>query len=301
MILPSGAGIVTRFAPSPTGHLHLGHAYSALLGYRAARDNAGRFLLRIEDIDRARCRAEFETAIYEDLAWLGLQWEQPVRRQSDHFDDYRAALARLDALGVLYPCFCSRKDIAAAASAPHPGREAAGETALYPGTCRRLDPDLAAARKAAGDPFALRLDVAKALSRTGRLTFWDATPSDAAPSDAALDGWSEIRAEPERLGDVVLGRRDVPASYHLCATLDDHLQGVTLVIRGEDLRPATHVHRLLQALLGLATPCYRHHLLLTNESGERLSKRDGAVALRSLRAKGMSAGAVRAMAGFDDA
>jgi len=291
MILPSGAGIVTRFAPSPTGHLHLGHAYSALLGFLTAQgspgQSGGRFLLRIEDIDRARCRAEFETDLIEDLAWLGLQWEQPVRRQSDHFDDYRAALARLESLGVLYPCFCSRKDIAAAASAPH-----AGETAIYPGTCRALHPDLAVARKAKGDPFALRLDIAKALTRTGPLTFWDAEPEN---------GWREIPAAPERLGDVVLDRRDTPASYHLCATLDDHLQGITLVIRGEDLKPATHIHRLLQALLGLASPCYRHHVLLTNESGERLSKRDGAVTLRSLRANGMSAGAVRAMAGFPDA
>jgi glutamyl-Q tRNA(Asp) synthetase len=288
MILPSGAGIVTRFAPSPTGHLHLGHAHSALLGHRMARESGGRFLLRIEDIDRSRCRPEFEAAIYEDLAWLGLDWERPVRRQSDHFDDYRAAVARLESLGVLYPCFCSRKDIAAAASAPH-----AGEAALYPGTCRGLDPDLAAARKARGDPFALRLDVAKAVERTGRLTFRD--------WDADAGAWQEVPAAPEHFGDVVLGRRDVPASYHLCATLDDGLQGITLVIRGEDLRPATHIHRLLQALLGLATPCYRHHLLLTNESGERLSKRDGAVTLRRLRADGMGAAAVRAMAGFDDA
>ena len=245
-------------------------------------------MLRIEDIDRARCRAEFEADLYDDLAWLGLDWERPVRRQSDHFDDYRAALARLEAMGVLYPCFCSRKDIAAATSAPH-----AGEMAIYPGTCRDLHPDLAAARKARGDPFALRLNVAKALQRTGLLTFWDAERDNT--------GWIEIFAEPERLGDVVLARRDAPASYHLCATLDDHLQGITLVIRGEDLRSAAHIHRLLQALLGLATPCYRHHVLLVNESGERLSKRDGAVTLRSLRANGMSAGAVRAMAGFPDA
>jgi glutamyl-Q tRNA(Asp) synthetase len=290
------AEIVTRFAPSPTGHLHLGHAYSALLGWRAARDAAGesggRFLLRIEDIDRARCRPEFEAAIFEDLAWLGLDWEQPVRRQSEHFADYRAALDRLDALGVLYPCFCSRKDIAAAASAPHES-----DTPIYPGTCRSLDPALAAKRKAAGDAFALRLDVAKAMSRTGPLAFFDAEPDD-------CGSWlteREIRAEPERLGDAVLGRRDAPASYHLCATLDDHLQGVTLVIRGVDLRPATHLHRLLQALLDLATPRYRHHLLLTNERGERLSKRDGAASLRGLRAEGKNAGMVRAMAGFPNA
>jgi glutamyl-Q tRNA(Asp) synthetase len=297
MRLPSGAPIVTRFAPSPTGHLHLGHAHSALLGWRTARASGGCFLLRIEDIDRGRCRAEFETALTEDLAWLGLDWEQPVRRQSDHFDDYRAALARLEAMGLVYPCFCSRKDIAAAASAPHPHDRAEdgseGETVIYPGTCRHLDPAEAAARKAAGAPFALRLDVAKAAAKAGQLTFPDA---DVTPHSAGA--FVDTPARPERFGDVVLGRRDAPASYHLCATLDDHLQGVTLVIRGQDLRPATHVHRLLQALLGLATPFYRHHVLLTNESGERLSKRDGAVSLRSLRARGLSAEAVCAMAGF---
>jgi glutamyl-Q tRNA(Asp) synthetase len=292
MILPTGAGTVTRFAPSPTGHLHLGHAHSALLAFRAARQSGGRFLLRIEDIDRARCRAEFEAAILDDLAWLGLAWEQPVRRQSEHFPDYRAALERLRRAGVLYPCFCSRKDIAAAASAPH-----AGDTILYPGTCRNLDPDLAAARIARGDPYALRLNVARAIERTGPLRFWEAEPQD--PESQPV--WREAEARPERFGDVVLGRRDVPASYHLCATLDDGLQGITLVIRGEDLRPAAHLHRLLQALLGLATPCYRHHVLLTDESGERLSKRGGAASLRSLRTSGTNASMVRAMAGFPDA
>jgi glutamyl-Q tRNA(Asp) synthetase len=304
MILPLGAEIVTRFAPSPTGYLHLGHAHSALLGWQTARRPAnplslpGRFLLRIEDIDRGRCRPEFTAAIAEDLSWLGIAWDGAVRRQSEHFDDYRAALAELDAMDVLYPCFCSRRDIAAAASAPQGDAQGeAHEAALYPGTCRHLDPDLAAERKAAGAPFALRLDVAKATARTGPVTFCDAEP---APAEAGIM-WREIPAEPERLGDVVLARRDIPASYHLCATLDDHLQGITLVIRGEDLRPATHIHRLLQALLGLATPYYRHHLLLTNEAGARLSKRDGAVALRALREQGLSAGAVRAMAGFPDA
>jgi glutamyl-Q tRNA(Asp) synthetase len=291
MNLSLPAGIVTRFAPSPTGLLHLGHAHSALLGWHTAKAAGGRFLLRIEDIDRARCRAEFETAIYADLAWLGhdlgLDWERPVRRQSEHFDDYRAALQELEAAGLVYPCFCSRKDIAAAASAPHDSK-----AAIYPGTCRQLDPIVAAERKAAGAPFALRLDVAKAVSRAGPLSFCDAEPEGE---------FRETRAAPERFGDVVLGRRDVPASYHLCATLDDHLQGITRVIRGEDLRPATHIHRLLQALLGLATPQYCHHVLLTNESGERLSKRDGAASLRSLRDAGLNATAVRAMAGFKDA
>jgi glutamyl-Q tRNA(Asp) synthetase len=288
MTLALGAEIVTRFAPSPTGFLHLGHAHSALLGHRIAHAAGGRFLLRIEDIDRTRCKPEFERAIFDDLHWLGIDWEQPVRRQSDHFPDYAAALARLESDGLLYPCFCSRKDIAAAASAPHEG-----ETVVYPGTCRGLDPILAAERKAAGAPFALRLNTAEAVRRSGPLVFLEAEPDGSNPR--------KTRAEPERFGDVVLGRRDTPASYHLCATLDDHLQGVTLVIRGEDLRPATHLHRLLQAVLGLASPQYRHHVLLTNEAGVRLSKRDGAMALRALRDRGLSASAVRKMAGFHDA
>jgi glutamyl-Q tRNA(Asp) synthetase len=293
MTLAFEAGIVTRFAPSPTGFLHLGHAHSALLGYRIARDapkesGGGRFLIRIEDIDRARCKPEFEAAIFEDLRWLGLDWEEPVRRQSDHLAEYAAALARLESDGLLYPCFCSRKDIAAAASAPHEG-----ESVIYPGTCRGLDPILAAERRASGAPFALRLDTAEAARRMGPLTFIDAEPDGSKAR--------EIRAEPERFGDVVLGRRDTPASYHLCATLDDHLQGITLVVRGEDLRAATHLQRLLQAVLGLATPHYRHHVLLTNESGARLSERDGAMALRALRDRGISANAVRTMAGFQNA
>ena len=243
-------------------------------------------LLRIEDIDVARCRAEFEAGIYADLAWLGLDWETPVRRQSDHFADYRAALARLEAMGVLYPCFCSRKDIAEAASAPH-GTPQGPEGQLYPGTCRHLAKDVAAERQARGDPFALRLDVAKATALTGPLSFCDTERG-------------RIEAQPELLGDVVLGRRDVPASYHLCVVHDDDLQGVTLVTRGLDLFPATHIHRLIQGLLGLATPEYRHHLLLTNAAGERLSKRDGAVGLGMLRAQGRTSGEVRGLAGFGD-
>src|SRR3954471_17260879 len=198
MTLAFGAEIVTRFAPSPTGFLHLGHAHSALLGYRTARESGGRFLLRIEDIDRTRCKPDFEAAIFDDLHWLGLAWEEPGRRQSDHFAEYADALQRLESDGLLYPCFCSRKDIAAAASAPH-----AGETVIYPGTCRGLDPILAAERRASGAPFALRLDTEKAAYRAGPLTFFDAEP----------DGMRrrEVSAEPERFGDVVLGRRDTPA------------------------------------------------------------------------------------------
>jgi glutamyl-Q tRNA(Asp) synthetase len=273
---------VTRFAPSPTGYLHLGHAHSALVGWHRARAETGRFLLRIEDIDPARCRPEFEAAILEDLGWLGLDWEQPVRRQSDHLADYQGALDRLRGLGVLYPCFCSRKDIAAAASAPH-----GPEGPIYPGTCRNQPADLVRERQERGDPYALRLDVAKARAMTGPLTFED-------------EREGRVAARPETLGDVVLARRDAPASYHLCVTIDDHLQGVTVVTRGVDLFHATHIHRILQAILDLNVPTYLHHLLLTNAAGERLSKRDGAVAIRALRQTGRSAAEVRALAGFSD-
>ena len=272
--------IVTRFAPSPTGYLHLGHAHSALVGWHRGRRESGRFLLRIEDIDPARCRPEYEAAIVEDLAWLGLDWDGPVRRQSDHLADYETALARLRGLGVLYPCFCSRKDIAAAVSAPH-----GPEGPVYPGTCRGSPAETARARQERGDPYALRLDVAKAQAMTGPLTFED-------------EREGAVAARPESLGDVVLARRDAPASYHLCVTLDDHLQGVNLVTRGVDLFHATHIHRLLQAILDLNVPTYAHHLLLTNAAGERLSKRDGAMALRALREAGRSAAEVRALAGF---
>ncbi len=274
--------IVTRFAPSPTGLLHLGHAHSALFGWRKARAAAGRFLLRIEDIDPARCRPEFEAAILRDLAWLGLDWDGPVRRQSEHLADYQAALDRLAMEGLLYPCFCSRKDIAAASSAPH-----GPEGPIYPGTCRALAPDAAKARMTRGDPYALRFDAAKAALRAGPLSFTDERQGEI-PVDASV------------LGDVVLARRDAPASYHLCVTLDDHLQDVTLVTRGEDLLHATHVQRLIQAVLGLNTPHYAHHVLLTNAGGERLSKRDGAMSLAALREAGRSAADVRALAGFAD-
>jgi glutamyl-Q tRNA(Asp) synthetase len=271
--------IVTRFAPSPTGYLHLGHAYSALFAQHAAREADGRFLLRIEDIDPARCRPEFEAAILEDLAWLGLSWEEPVRRQSEHMEDYRAALARLDGLGVTYPCFCSRKDIAAeitaAGAAPH------GPTAaIYPGTCRRLSADERGDRIATGQPYAVRLDIAAGRDITGALRWHDRGA-----------GW--VEAQPEREGDPVIARRDIPTSYHLAVTVDDNLQGVTLVTRGEDLFAATHVHRLLQALLGYEPPDYHHHALLTDAQGLRLSKRDGALAIRALREQGVTPAQVR--------
>jgi glutamyl-Q tRNA(Asp) synthetase len=274
--------LTTRFAPSPTGRLHLGHAHSALFAWSEAKRQAGRFLLRIEDIDRARCRAEFEAGILEDLRWLGLSWAEPVRRQSEHFADYAAALRRLEEMGVLYPCFCSRAEIAAAGQAPH-GLEHGG----YPGTCRGLDPGLRAARIAAGRPYALRLDAAEAALRTGPLAFTDGTHGT-------------VPVDPGLLGDVVLARKDTPTSYHLAVTVDDALQEVTLVTRGEDLLPATHVHRLLQALLGLPEPAYRHHPLLTDESGKRLSKRHGALALRALREAGLNPAQARARAGFPE-
>lgn len=277
---------VTRFAPSPTGLIHLGSAYSALFAARAARDAGGRFLLRIEDIDRTRCRPEFADAIFADLAWLGLRWEEPVRRQSEHFADYRAALARLAAMGLVYPCFCTRTEImaeiAAAGGAPH-----GTEGPLYPGTCRRLSAAERAARLARGDDHALRLDVAKAAARAGPLT-WHDRARGTQP------------ARPELLGDAVLARKDVPTSYHLAVTLDDHLQGVTLVTRGEDLFVATHTHRLLQALLGLAVPDYHHHKLIAGPDGRRFAKRDRALTLRALREAGRTPAEVRALAGFPD-
>jgi glutamyl-Q tRNA(Asp) synthetase len=275
---------VTRFAPSPTGFLHLGHAYAALFAEHEARVRGGRFLLRLEDIDRGRCRPEYDAALREDLAWLGLRWEEPVRRQSEHLDDYRRALEALDAGGLVYPCFCTRRtilaEVAAAAAAPH-----GPDGPRYPGTCRGLDTAARAARVAAGEPWALRLDVARAQARAGRLA-WD--DLDAGP----------VEARPDVFGDVVLARKDAPTSYHLAVAVDDARQGVTLVTRGADLRPATHVHRLLQALLGLAPPAYRFHRLVTDAAGRRLAKRDRSLTLRALRAAGRTPAEVRALAGW---
>lgn len=273
--------IVTRFAPSPTGYLHLGHVRSALAGWRAAREAGGRFLLRLEDIDQSRCRDDYADAILADLAWLGLDWDGPVRRQSEHFADYREALARIEAAGLLYPCFCTRREIqveiARAGGAPQ------GEIgAPYPGTCRRLGISEREAKRALSPDYALRLDVAAALARTGPLAWCE-------------DG-RKIAAEPAALGDLVLARREVPTSYHLAVTVDDAVQGVTLVTRGADLTAATHVHRLLQTLLGLPTPRYRHHPLLNDGAGRRLSKRDGALSLRAMRQAGMEPAEILAAA-----
>jgi glutamyl-Q tRNA(Asp) synthetase len=272
--------VVTRFAPSPTGFLHLGHAFSALFAWRRAREAGGRFLLRLEDIDPARCRPEYAAAILEDLAWLGLDWDGEVRVQSQHLAEYRAVLDGLAARGLLYPCFCSRADIQQSTAAPHTPDGAP----LYPGTCRVLSIDERKARIAAGAPFALRLDMRQALAAASlALTFEEA-------------GEGTIACRPDHFGDVVLARKDAPASYHLCVTHDDALQGVTLVTRGVDLKPATHLHRLIQALMGWPAPAYAHHLLLTDASGRRLAKRDRAVTLRELRAQGHSPGVVRALA-----
>jgi glutamyl-Q tRNA(Asp) synthetase len=268
--------IVTRFAPSPTGFLHLGHAHAALTAWSAARRARGSFLLRIEDIDPGRCRPAFAAAIMQDLAWLGLDWDGSLT-QSKHLADYAAALDDLRRRGLIYPCFCTRADIAQAAAAPHEG------AAAYPGTCRRLADREREDRIAAGAPHAWRLDMTRALSLAGELSFQERGET--------------TRCDPAPFGDVVLARKDAPASYHLCATHDDALQGVTLVTRGADLLPATHVHRLLQALMGWPTPAYAHHALLAGPSGRRLAKRDAAASLRELRASGASPEAVRAMAG----
>lgn len=253
---------VTRFAPSPTGRLHLGHAYSALLAHDFAREREGSFLLRIEDIDPGRVRSAFVDGILEDMLWLGLEWDDEIAYQSERLELYGAALARLETVGLLYPCFCTRADIAASVAAPH-----GPEGALYPGTCRGLsNPDLSR-------PHAWRLDVAQAMARTGPLVW--------------CDHGEEVLTRPDLLGDVVLARKDAPASYHLAVTVDDAAQGVTDVVRGRDLFASTHVHRLLQALLDLPVPHYHHHALLTDAAGERLAKRHGAPTLAGLRAGGM--------------
>ncbi len=277
----TAAPFVTRFAPSPTGYLHRGHAFSALTAFEAARDAGGRFLLRIEDIDVTRCRPPFEAAIHEDLTWLGLDWKTPIRRQSEHLDDYRAALARLAARGLVYRCFKTRKEVL-----DDIGRAPHGPVEAYVGA--PLPPHEEARRLAEGRPYAWRLSLAaagEALGGFGALTFVE-------------DGLGAIRAQPERAGDVVLARKDVGVAYHLAVVVDDALQGVTHVIRGEDLAEAAHIQRLLQALLDLPTPTYRHHRLLTDAEGRRYAKRDRAQTLRDLRVGGITAEGLRAELGF---
>jgi len=285
---------VFRFAPSPNGPLHLGHAYSALLNFDLARESGGRFLLRIEDIDQTRCRPEFEAAIYGDLAWLGLEWEVPVRRQSEHFDDYRRAVENLSEQGLVYPSFESRAEIAKlVAEQERQGawpRDPDGAP-LYPGSAGQLSAAQRARLIDSGAPYALRLDMAAAIARAGDLSWHEFGKG---PNGET----GRIAASPQAWGDVVLARKQTPTSYHLSVVIDDALQGASEVVRGEDLFHATSVHRLLQYLLGLAEPAYRHHRLIRDEAGHKLSKSTGATGLRALRASGMSAAELRRRIGL---
>ena len=267
--------MLTRFAPSPTGELHLGHAYSAVLAHDAARGAGGKFLIRIDDIDGSRSREEFIGASLADLAWLGIDWDGDPERQSDRLDAYAAALDDLRTRGLVYPCFCTRADIAASLSAPH-----GPSGAVYPGTCRHLTQG-ERERRMASEPHCWRLDMARAVAETGELA------------------WEEMGqglriADPWAHGDIVLARKDAPASYHLASTLDDAAMGVTHIIRGADLITSTDVHRLLQELLGLPTPLYRHHALVCGPDGKRLAKRAAAASLASLRAAGIDGRALAA-------
>ena len=270
---------VFRFAPSPNGHLHLGHAYSALLNADLAHDAGGRLLLRIEDIDETRCKPEYEAAIEEDLRWLGLAWEEPVRRQSEHYDDYRTALALLDAMGLIYPAFESRAEIARLATRRDPDG-----APVYEGEGKSLSAAERKRRIEAGEPYALRLDMKGALARAGPLSWND-------------DG-RNIEADPAAWGDVILARKDSPTSYHLSAVVDDAAQGVTDVVRGQDLFAATAVHRVLQELLDLPAPRYRHHRLILDSDGKKLSKSTRATGLRELRAQGKTPADIRRLVGF---
>lgn len=276
--------IVTRFAPSPTGYLHLGHAAAALFAWRLAREAGGRFLLRLEDIDPTRCRPEYADAILEDLAWLGLDWDGAVRVQSGHFGQYATVLGILRQRGLVYPCFCTRasiqREVAQAASAPH----APDGSLIYPGTCRALSEHEREARVAGGEPHVLRLDCARAIAVAGGVLSFEEKAR------------GRLICAPERFGDVVLARKDFPASYHLCVTHDDALQGVTVVTRGVDLLSVTDIHRLLQQLMAWPEPAYAHHPLLTGPEGKRLAKRDRAMTLRSLREQGHGPAAVLRLA-----
>ncbi len=285
---------VFRFAPSPNGYLHPGHAYSALLNFDLARQSGGRLLLRIEDIDPARCRPEFEAAIYEDLAWLGMSWETPVRRQSGHLADYRAALDKLTAMGLIYPSFESRGEIARLvalreAQAPWP-RDPDGAP-LYPGVAKLLSPDQRAYLRDSGVPYALRLDMAAALALAPDLGWTERGEGPDGETGAVV-------ARPEAWGDVIVARKETPTSYHLSVVIDDALQGVTEVVRGADLFWSTSVHRLLQHLLGLPQPVWRHHRLVRDDAGRKLSKSTGASGLRDLRAQGAMPADIRRRVGL---
>jgi glutamyl-Q tRNA(Asp) synthetase len=280
---------VFRFAPSPNGYLHLGHALSALMNFELASAAGGRLLLRIEDIDSARCRPEYENAIYEDLAWLGISWEQPVRRQSEHLDEYAAALKRLADVGLIYPSFETRGEILRLvverdALGPWP-RDPDG-TPLYPGVAKNLSAD-ERKRRMARSPYALRLDTGAAMLRTGPLAWREVGAVDA-----------EVDAHPEQWGDVVLARKDTPTSYHLSVVVDDALQGITHVVRGRDLLATTSIHRLLQVLLALPSPTYHHHRLVLDAHGRKLAKSTGATSLRRLRDGGATPADIRRMVGL---
>ena len=281
---------VFRFAPSPNGYLHLGHACSALLNAEFARRLGGRFLVRIEDIDTTRCKPELIAACLEDLAWLGLAWEEPVLRQSQHFDRYRAVAAGLEAEGLLYPCFCTRAELSTAAgNAP---RDPDGAP-LYPCTCRHLAPDERAEKCASGIPFAMRLDMRAALAKLG------GAPLDWREAQGErLEMIRHQRADPALWGDVVLVRKETPTSYHLAVVLDDAMQGITHIVRGADLFEATAIHRLLQALLGLPEPIYHHHALIADEEGRKLAKSAASKPLRALRAEGITPADIRRWLGF---
>jgi len=285
---------VFRFAPSPNGYLHLGHAYSALLNADLAQQAGGRLLLRIEDIDITRCRPEYEAAIYEDLAWLGIGWETPVRRQSDHLDAYVAASERLATMGLIYPSFESRTEIArlvTAAEAKGPWPRDPDGAPLHPGTAKSLSADEVAALKQSGAPMALRLDMTAAIAKVGTLSWQEC--------GSGPDGETgEVTAQPSAWGDVILARKEVPTSYHLSVVIDDALQGVTDVVRGQDLFWSTSVHRLLHELLGLSAPVYRHHALLLDETGAKLAKSIASTSLRQLRAEGASPADIRRLAGL---
>ena len=285
---------VFRFAPSPNGYLHLGHAHSALLNFDLARRAGGRFLLRIEDIDSTRCRPKFEAAIYEDLTWLGIAWETPVRRQSEHLASYREAIEKLSAQGLIYPGFESRAEIArlvAQREAEGPWPRDPDGAPIYPGAAKSLLPDQRQRLIESGAPFALRLDMAAARARAGALSWIEQGEGPGAETGT-------VAARPEAWGDVILARKEIPTSYHLAVVVDDALQGVTDVVRGEDLFWSTSVHRLLQHLLGLPEPAYRHHRLLLDDAGQKLSKSTRATGLRELRSDGASRADVRRLVGL---
>jgi len=285
---------VFRFAPSPNGHLHLGHALSALLNFDMARAAGGRFLLRMEDIDAARCRPEFETAIYEDLAWLGLQWEQPVRRQSEHLAEYRAALEKLGAIRMTFPSFESRAELAHLV-ADRDVRERwprdPDGVPVYPGAGRQMKEQDRGARVSRGDPYAIRLDMEKSTEWTGPLRWHEI---GAGPCGEIGD----VAADPAAWGDVIVGRKETPTSYHLSVVIDDALQGVTHVVRGQDLFWSTSVHRVLQSLLDLPAPIYHHHRLVLDGEGRKLSKSTQSTGLCELRAQGMTPAEIRRQLGL---